>query len=202
MKYIQRIILALVLFGPFDLFAQPFSLDEHIQPVELNFTEHKKEGEEKAKGRISINDLTQDKDTMYYFIKGLNMYAATYFSLNSKEPDADIEILLCKENWHKAHRTGEVKGNKLWKTDFKTEGDFGIMVIANKKPTRYALLVWTGEEMKIDMPSVFKEGDGTGGKTAAGSGGNKNTLFIVIGVVLVAIIGFLAYKLKNKKPTA
>src|SRR5687767_8054993 len=93
--------------------AQPFNLDENIQPVELNFTEHKKESEEKAKRRISINDLTQDKDTIYYFIKNLNMYAATYFSLNSKEADADIKVLLCKENWKKAHRTGEVKGKAL-----------------------------------------------------------------------------------------
>jgi hypothetical protein len=181
--------------------AQPFNLDENIQPVELVFTAHTKEGEEKARGRISINDLTQDKDTMYYFIKNLNMYAATYFSLNSMEPDADIRIHLCKENWKTAHRSGEVKGKALWKSDFKTEGDFGIMVVTNKKPTRYALLVWTGEEMKIEMPSVFKDGDGNVKSARSGGGGNKNILFIAIGAVLLAVIGFLVLKLRNKKPT-
>jgi LPXTG-motif cell wall-anchored protein len=200
-RRILLLLFVLVLLAQKEVIAQPFSLEENVQPVELNFTEYKKEGEEKAKGRISINDLTQDKDTMYYFIKGLNMYAATYFSLNSKEADADIKILLCKENWKKAHRTGEVKGKALWKSNFKTEGDFGIMVVANKKPTRYALLIWTGEEMKIEMPSVFK-GEGENVKSATGSGGgNKNTLFIAIGVVLLAVIGFLVYKLKNKKST-
>lgn len=191
----------LFLGGTKTVLAQPFNLDDRIQPVELNFTGYKKEGEEKPKGRISINELTQEKDTMYYFIKGLNIYAPTYFSLNSKEPDADIKILLCKENWHTAHRTGEVKGRSLWKSDFKTEGDFGIMVVANKRPTKYALLVWTGEEMKVALPSVFKEADGKE-KSGTGKGGSKSTLFIIIGVVLLGVIGFLIYKLKNKKSTA
>lgn len=200
MHYISKTFFAiLAIFLVSDLSAQPFTLDD-IQPVELNFTKYKKEGEEKAKGRISINDLTQDKDTAYYFIKGLNMYAATYFSINSREADADIKVNLCKENWKKFHRSGEIKGRSLWKSDFKTEGDFGIMVVTNKKPTRYALLVWTGDEMKLDMPSVFKNADGSDAKTSGpGKKGNKNMLFIGIGVVLLAVIGVLAYKLKNKK---
>ena len=196
--FTRTIILLFCLFSVHDLLAQPFNLDENVQPVELNFAEYKKEGEEKAKGRISVNELTQDKDTMYYFIKGLSMYAPTYISVNSKEADADIKINLCKENWHVAHRSGEVKGKSLWKENFKTEGDFGIMVVANKKPTKYALLVWTGDEMKIDMPSVFKEGGGDT-KAATKSSGNKNMLFIIIGVVGLAVIGFLVYKLKTKK---
>lgn len=183
--------------------AQPFTLDE-IQPQELIFTEYKKPGADKAKGRISINKLSQDKDTMYYFIKGLNMYAPTYFSLNSAEPDADIQVNLCKENWKKFHRSGQVKGKSLWKSDFKTEGDFGIMVVAKKKPTNYVLLVWTGEEMKLNMPTVFKPADKNGAVTGGGGGGGggwfkKNAVVVIIGVLLLAVIGFLAYKLKNKK---
>lgn len=177
--------------------AQPFTLD-NIHPQELNFEEYKKEGAEKAKGRISINQLSQDKDTMYYFIKGLSMYAPTYFSLNSAEPDADIKINLCKENWKNFHRTGTVKGKAIWKTDFKTEGDFGIMVVANKKPTNYVLMVWTGDEMKIDMPSVFKKADGS---SASGGGGwfKKNMTLVIVAAVALLIISFLLVKLKKKK---
>ena len=177
--------------------AQPFSLDDRIQPVELNFTEYKKEGADKANGRISLNTLSQDKDTMYYFIKGISMYAPTYFSLNSADPDADIKINLAKENWHTFHQAGEVKGKNIWKINFKTEGDFGIMVIAHKKPVRYVLMVWTGDEMKIDMPSVFKGGD-----TAGANGGGwfkKNMTLILLGVVALTIIVFLLFKLKKKK---
>ncbi len=148
--------------------AQPFNLDDRIAPVELNFEEYKKEGADKPKGRISMNQLSQDNDTSYYFIKGLSMYSPTYFSLNSSDPAADIKINLCKENWHSIHHSGNVKGKAIWKNNFKTEGDFGIMVIANKKPAKYVLLVWTGDEMKIEMPSVFKPADGAGVAEVAG----------------------------------
>jgi hypothetical protein len=177
--------------------AQPFNLEERIQPVELKFEEYKKEGDAKAKGRISINTLTQDNDTSYYFIKGLSMYSPTYFSINSADPAADIKVNLCKENWHKFHHTGTVKGKGIWKNNFKTEGDFGIMVIANKKPAHYVLLVWTGDEIKVELPSVFKSGDSAG---ASGGGWfKKNMMVVIVGIVALVVILFLLFKLKNKK---
>ena len=176
--------------------AQPFNLTESVQPIELNFTEYKKDGAEKAKGRISINTLSQEKDTMYYFVKGLSMYAPTYFGLNSTDPAADIKVNLCKENWHSFHQTGDVKGNGIWKSQFKTEGDFGIMVIANKKPVRYVLLVWTGDEMKIEMPSVFKTANSA---TISEGGWLKRNMWLVVGGAVIVLIGlFVLFKLKKK----
>lgn len=179
-------------------FAQPFSLDDRIAPRELNFEAFKKEGAEKANGRISMNQLTQDADTAYYFIRGLSMYSPTYFSLNSSDPSADIKVLLCKENWKTFHHTGEVKGKAIYKNNFKTEGDFGIMVVANKKPANYVLMVWTGDEIKVELPTVFKGADGSSG----GSGGGwfkKNMTLVIVAVVALLIISILLVKLKNKK---
>ena len=125
------------------------------------------------------------------------MYSPTYFSLNSSDPDADIKVNLCKENWHAFHQTGQVKGKEIWKSNFKTEGDFGIMVIANKMPARYVLLVWTGDEMKIEMPSVFKRA----GAAALQRGGwfANNKTIVIIGAAALLLILFLLLKLKNKK---
>ena len=177
---------------------QPFNLTESSQPIELLFTEHKKDGDEKANGRISINTLTQESDTAYYFIKGLSLYSPTYFSLNSADPGTDIKVNLCKENWHNFHQSGDVKGKEIWSSRFKTEGDFGIMVVAHKKPSRYVLMVWTGNEMTIEMPSVFKSAAGATGK---GGGWFSNNITIVItGAVALLIILFLTWKLKNKRP--
>lgn len=197
MKYKNQLMLVLLFFSALQVKAQPFNLDENVKPVELKFEEYKKQGEEKAKGRISVNTLTQDQDTAYYFIQGLNMYAPTYFSLNSNQPDADIAIKLCKENWKTFHRSGEVKGKSLWKSDFKTEGDFGIMVIANKKPVTYVLMVWTGDELKVEMPSVFKPADAS----SAGGGGwlKKNMTLVIVAAAALLIIIFLLVKLKKKK---
>jgi hypothetical protein len=177
--------------------AQPFNLTESVQPIELNFTEHKKEGEEKANGRISINTFNQEQDTAYYFIKGLSLYSPTYFSVNSSDPGTDIKVNLCKENWHSFHQSGAVQGKEIWSSRFKTEGDFGIMVIANKKPAKYVLLVWTGNEMTIAMPSVFKSAaEGTAG--GEGWFAKNKTMVIVIAVAL-AIISVLLLKLKKKR---
>lgn len=199
MKYKNQLMLVpvLLLFSALHIKAQPFNLDENVKPVELKFEEYKKQGEEKAKGRISVNTLTQEQDTAYYFIQGLNMYAPTYFSLNSNQPGADISIKLCKENWKTFHRSGEVKGKSLWKSDFKTEGDFGIMVIANKKPVTYVLMVWTGDELKVEMPSVFKPADAS----SAGGGGwlKKNMILVIVAAAALLIIAFLLVKLKKKK---
>lgn len=178
--------------------AQPFSLDDRINPRELIFEEYKKEGAEKANGRISMNQLTQDNDTAYYFIKGLSMYSPTYFSLNSSDPSANIKVLLCKENWKTFHHTGEVKGKGIYKNNFKTEGDFGIMVVANKKPAHYILMVWTGNEMKMELPSVFK---GANDATSSSGGGwvQKNMILVIVAALALLIILFLLVKLKKKK---
>ena len=93
------------------------------------------------------------------------MYSPTYFSINTTDTEADIKINLCQENWKNFHRTGTLKGKGIWKSQFKVEDDFGIMIIANKKPVRYVLTTWSGKEMKIDMPSVFKEADGSAMRT-------------------------------------
>ena len=74
------------------------------------------------------------------------------------------------------------------------------MVVAKKKPASYVLLVWTGNEMKVDMPSVFKNGtDGTGSNNSSGWF-KKNMTVIIVAVVALLIIAFLLIKLKKKNP--
>lgn len=175
--------------------SQPFTLDERINPIELKFEDYKK-NDEKAKGRISKNTFGQDADTAYYWIQGLSMYSPTFFTIAASDPAAELKINLCKENWKQPHKSGTVKGKGKWNTNFKTEGDFGIQIITNKKPVRYALVVWSGSEVKVDLPTPFK----SGGATKSGSGWlQKNMIVLVVGVIALAIIGFLLFKLKKAK---
>jgi hypothetical protein len=127
----------------------------------------------------------------------LSIYSPTYFSISSSDPGADIKVNLCKENWHTAHKTGDVKGKAIWKTQFKTEGDFGIMVVAHKKPARYVLLAWTGEEMKIAMPSVFKAANASDVK--GGGWFSKNMLIVIISAVVLLSVIFFIFKFKKKR---
>ena len=175
------------------LSAQPFTLDD-IQPQELKLEAYKKD-DPKAKGRINTTAITQQADTMYFWVQGISMFSPTFFNITSTDPAADLKINLCKENWKKPHKNGKIKGKGKWNTNFKTEGDFGIMVIAGKKPVKYALLVWVGDEVKVDLPSPFKSGNDASG----GGWFKKNMLLILVLLAAVAIIGFLLFKLKKAK---
>ena len=197
MKIIKQVSVAgiLVFFLLNRAGAQPFTLDDRIQPKELKLGDYKKD-DPKAKGKISATAFSQDADTAYYWVQGISMYSPTFFSITASDPAADLKINLCKENWKQPHKKGELKGKGKWNANFKTEGDFGIQVITAKKPARYALLVWTGDEVKVDLPSPFKSGNGT----STGRGWFKKNMVLVIALVAaLAVIGFLVFKLKKAK---
>jgi hypothetical protein len=177
--------------------AQPFTLDEHINPVELKLEDHTKEGESKPAGRISVNKLTQETDTAYYYLGGFSIYGPSYVSLTSAHDSESLQIDLFKENWKESMQSGNVNGKSTWKTNFKTEGDFGIRIITKIKPSHHVLLIYTGNDMKLNLPSPFS------GKpaTTAGTGSwfKKNMLLLGGGAVALLALLFFAFKKSKRK---
>ena len=173
-------------------YSQPFTLDS-MKVTELKLVKYTPK-DEKGKGRINLTQVTQVKDTMYFFVNGLSMYSPTYVGITAREKDKKIKVQLHKWNWKDILRSGSTDDKGHWEDKFKTETDFGIMVICKDKPVDYALTVWTGEEAKPELPTVFSND-----KKAAGSGSGflkKNWMYIVIGL-LVIVIGFMFVKRKK-----
>ena len=200
MKFKTQLLLFFVFFllMQSNLSAQPFSLDDRIQPTELNLIDYKK-ADTLRKGRINMTEVTQNKDTSYYFVKGLSMFSPVYFGLTTKAEAGNIKINLCKDNWHTMNQNGETGTEGHWGANFKTEGDFGIMVIAEKIPADYSIIVWVGDEAKdVGITSPFKDEDVKTGSSKKGNFLNDNFIYIIIGL-LVVIIGLLFLKLKKKK---
>jgi hypothetical protein len=192
------LLAAVVLFVSSQTNAQPFNLDEKINPTELKLVKNPDSSGIK-KGRINITEATQVKDTMYYFVNGLSIYSPTYFSISQDETTpGDIQIRLCKENWAAVDISGNTGSSLQWETNFKTEQDFGIMVIGPKRPVKYSMLVWSGDDKKtVEIPSAFTTYDKVkGGKSGGGFGGK--ILYIVIGLLAAAVI-FLLIKRKKSK---
>ncbi len=186
--------LIFLLLIPFLASTQPFTLDPKIKPVELKLYKYNPPKQPNAKGKISITDVTQVKDTLYFFVKGVSIYSPVYVGVNTKDKSSPVDIRLHKMNWKKADRSGSTGTDGHWQEKFKTENDFGIMIIARNKPSTYAMVVWAGDEAKFNLPSVFR-------KEVAGGGSNffkKNLMYIIIGVLAI-IIGVLFFKLKNRK---
>lgn len=145
------------LIGSITIWAQPFSLDKNLKPVLLNLIPYTHK-DTAYNGKINITDVKQVVDTSYYYVKGLSIYQPVIFSIVSTDGSNDIKIQLSKDNWKKPDHIGTLGANNTWQKLFRTEGSFGIQVIAPSKKAAYKLMVWVGNEPKrIVMPSPFKE---------------------------------------------
>lgn len=183
--------------------AQPFTLDPAIKPVELKlqpFNPKQKE-REKEKGRINVTKVTQVKDTLYYFVQGASIFSPVYVGVTTSDPANKINVQLSKMTWNNVDRKGSTDDKGQWHETFKTENDFGIMVVPDAKPAKYTLMVWVGNEAKIELPSVLnnsKKDSKDISKEGEKNGSSSMLLYVVIGI-LVALVAFLFFKLKNKK---
>jgi hypothetical protein len=106
-----------------------------------------------------------------------------------------IDVSLHKLSWKRAERSGTTDAAGHWEQQFKTENDFGIRVIVKEKPTAYSLMVWVGDEVKMELPTVFKKG-------TIPKGGNffkDNLLYIIIAVLAIfVLVLFMKFKKKSK----
>ncbi|MEP6676920.1 MAG: hypothetical protein ABJA78_17290 [Ferruginibacter sp.] len=174
--------------------AQPFTMNPDIVPTELNLYPYKP-ADKKMEGRMNATDVTQQKDTLYFFAKGFSIYSAAYVGITCEDKSNDLEIGLFTENWLQPVKHGNTADSGHWEQRFKTEGDFGIRVIAKTKPAKYSIVVWNGKDVEINVPSPFNYQQGGGD----GSPGffKKNWVYILIAVLLIAVIILLLKRKKN-----
>ena len=198
----KNCFLLLFLFIAASVTAQPFNLDTSINPVEIKLRPFKPTHKDSAlqKGRMNIIRVTQVKDTLYYFVQGASIYSPVFVGVTSLDPANKIKVQLHKMNWQNANRSGTTDDKGQWSEKFKTENDFGIMVIPQSKPAKYTLLVWVGDEAKIELPPVIDENKGEGSASGKSGGGmSQSTILYIIIAVLVVIVAFLFLKRKNSK---
>jgi LPXTG-motif cell wall-anchored protein len=197
-KLKQVLLLIFCLNASSILKAQPFSLDERIKPVELNFINIDPPNKPMAKGRMNVATITQTEDTMYFFGKGFSTYAPAYIGVTAKDAAIPLDVGLFKENWLKASREGSTGDKGFWEDKFRTEGDMGLRIIAKTKPASYTIVVWNGEDYKVEVPSPFSK-DNAKGSEGGGFMGflKKNYLYVIIGL-LVIVIAFLFMRSRKK----
>jgi hypothetical protein len=147
------------------LSAQPFTTDNKIAPVELKLAPYVT-GDRSVRGRLGKASITQTKETMYFFVRGLSIYSPEYFGITTNNPSSAIHVSLHKANWIDIERSGDTDKQGHWETEFKTEGDFGVKVVSKKVPVNYTILVWVGDEIDVQLPSPFTVPSSGGGVAA------------------------------------
>ena len=77
-----------------EISAQPFTLKENINPIELKFHPFNpsKIENEKGKGKINITEINQVKDTLYFYARNLSIYSPIYVSVDAEVPDPKINV--------------------------------------------------------------------------------------------------------------
>lgn len=183
----KKIILAiLLLFSAVLSKAQPFTMNPDIVPTELNLYDFKPAGKDQLAGRMNVTEVTQDKDTLYFFAKNFSIYSPAYVGITAEDKAADLKIGLFTENWLKPVQGGNTADSGHWEKRFKVEGDFGIRVIVKTKPVKYSLVIWNGKDVEVAVPTAFSYN-----QDAKGGGDSffkKNWMYIAIGVLLLAVI--------------
>jgi hypothetical protein len=191
------VLLAVLLMAVKFSYAQPFTMNPAIVPEELHLYNYNPAGNPKAKGRLNVTDVTQTADTMYFFAQGFSIYSPGYVGITVKDKSTSVDVTMFKENWLKEDRKGTTNEKGHWDAKFKTEGDLGIRVIAKTKPCTYALVVWNGPDVEVQVPPAFEYGK-SGGSGGAGAFFKNNWLYIVIGVLVIAVL-LLFVKLKKRR---
>ncbi len=136
--------------------AQPYTLDKKVKPIELRLIEYNGEkGDTTWKGKVNFTTVTPQKDTTYFFVKGLSVYQPIYFSTTGK--NKNLEIKLCKDTWKNSNQNGNLKTSDKWSANFKTEGSFGIMMITKSREP-YQMFTWVGKPIRgKDIAPPFKK---------------------------------------------
>jgi hypothetical protein len=151
-----NILLSLMLFLVIqNAMSQPFSLDPKIKPQEIKLLDYKK-GDSIMSGRLGSAKVSQDKDTLYFFVKGPGIYQTVGVGIGNKKPNQTLDIALCKDSWTKPNRVSKILAKPYYEK-FRTEGSFGIRVITKQRKSDYGIVVWLSDEpKKIKMPNAFQ----------------------------------------------
>lgn len=176
---------------------QPFTLDEKIKPAELKLEPYGAAGDKTA-GRMYGAVITQTQSTQYLFVRNVSIFSPDYVGVSTGDPSAPVTVSVHKDTWDHADRKGQTDPAGVWQTTFKTNGDFGVRVDADRLPATYAVVVWVGNEVTAPVPSPFTRASGSG-PTTAGPALFQSRAGWLVALALLVILGIVIYKSRRAR---
>ena len=90
-------MLGLLLIGAYPAFAQPFTLDKEIKPIELKLTDDTRSGHEGEKGIVFFNRVTDS--TIYHYATGHTMFQMVDVLVTSID-GSPLKVSLNQDIWN------------------------------------------------------------------------------------------------------
>jgi hypothetical protein len=140
-------------------------------------------------GKIAMVEGTAGPQGVRFVAEYLSILQPIVVTVLAKDPNDDVRVALSKYRYDEADRSGTTKGEGIYTTQLRTQGDLKIVVSSpERKP--FQLVVWAGSEVERSMkPVIVSNPAKVSGRGSWGIGGSAATW--VIAGALVIIAGFL-----------
>ncbi len=222
MKTLINILIILVMSSMTNLYAQPFTLDKNLKPMQLDLLEV--EDVEGAKGIFASHTLTGGSD-VYYSVSGFDALQILDVHFFSLEDNNQLKIDLVKTNWKQIEKSYELqKANEgIVNFSFRSHNDFGLKITnATDVPISYAIAISASPPIEKYLKSPFVKATPQNSGISPSDEKKSNTdtniatkgdesngqgippyILIVLGIMAVIIIMLLfKNKILSKKPGA
>ncbi|NAS30462.1 hypothetical protein GTQ40_05740 [Flavobacteriaceae bacterium R38] len=203
MKYIILLLTSLILWNQ-NSFAQPYTLDKKIKPIELTLKDYKEfKG---AKGLFASKRIDAG-ETAYFYVNGFDMLQLMDIYIFLLEKEKDLKVELAKSNWDQPEATYQLSSfeDHTINISLRTYNNFGLKITNEEStPVNLALAVAASPPVEEYLESPFiKATPENTGTTTKGGGENlpvSSLLYIIIGVLAGVIIMLIIKQRKNKNP--
>jgi hypothetical protein len=148
-------------------------------------------------GKVETLQGTAKTEPDQFFVEHIGVLQPVVVTLFAAHKGDKIKMVLAKERWDEKlqeHVTGP-EGQVTAK--LRTQGELRIIVTAEGEPKPYFLMVWVGDEVKVELASVIVPmSTHTRGAGTSVAGGSTLSIVLAVGVValLVMIVVFAMRK--------
>ncbi|HKJ18902.1 MAG TPA: hypothetical protein VJ984_16230 [Xanthomonadales bacterium] len=197
--------LAILLLLSSGAVAQPYTLDEEIEVLEVTLNPDPVDSGGLWGGVVG----TMGDTPQLLFVNNLSAKRAIQASLVPLNEGPPVRLEIAKNVWNDVQMSCDANPGESCYLDFQTFDDVGFR-ISGSKGSSWLLAVYTSPELDLDeiMPSPTFEASksdaerlatsGTAGKTEAGEEGSYFLLMIIV-TLLVVIVALLLLILKRNK---
>ena len=133
-----------------------------------------------------------------FLIDQLTVYTPIVVTLRPVRKGDDVRLKIGKTSWEEALRSGNTKDGQV-SFKFRTEGEMLISVDGASPKLPYKLLVWVGDEVKVDPPPAVLPKSQLKSVDAPGGGLPGGPVMWVIAAALAGIFILMLVMVMRKK---